>query len=58
MTPSPIIFQLVGKSKKVPERRNEPKGAFAKREKIRYLFNFEGMFLACAKRHYYRFIAP
>ena len=29
MTPSQQFVQLVGKSKKVPERRNEPKGEFA-----------------------------
>ena len=54
MTPSQQFFQLVGKSKKVPETRNEPKWAFVPNveQKIRYCFNFEGMFLARAKRHF------
>ena len=44
MMPSQQFFKLVGKSKKVPERGNEPKGAFALRKQN--YFNFEGMFLA------------
>ena len=45
----PTIFPASGKSKKVSERRDEPRGAFAKREKNRVSLNFEGMFLAFAK---------
>ena len=47
----PKFFPASGKSKKVSERRDEPRGAFAKREQIRVSLNFEGMFLAFAKWH-------
>ena len=33
MTPSKQLFQS-GKLKKVPERRDEPRGAYAEREKL------------------------
>ena len=53
MTQSQKKFQLVGKSKKVPEDVTNLKEHLPNVKKIRYCFNFEGMFLACAKRHYF-----